>query len=94
MRRGTIGEVQDGLENPQRGLELVGGPSGRSKMGRGKLRLVRDSSAVPLGGPDGSWTLREVRDGLGDHRLGLGLVEGSSGRSETGQGKLVEARNS
>ena len=51
MGRGTLGKVQDGLEDPRGGPGPVRGPSGRSGMGRGTLGEVRDGSGEPLGGP-------------------------------------------
>ena len=39
------------------------------------------------------WTLREVRDGSGDSRVGPGRVVGPSRRSRTGRRTLVEVRD-
>ena len=68
---GTLEEVWDGLGDRWGGprrvegkmgvLGWVGGPSGRSGMGRGTLREVQD----------GWRTLGEVWDGSGDPRGGL-----------------------
>ena len=51
--------------------------------GRGTLGEVRK----------GRWTLRKVRDGLGDPQGGPARVGGLSGSSETGRGTLGEVRD-
>ena len=89
MGRGTLGEIWDGLgslgklrngsRDPQGGLGLVGGPSGRSGTCRGTLKEVWDVSGNPRGGPGQIWvfsmrykmgrgTLMEVQDGSGVSR--------------------------
>ena len=80
MGRGTLGEVREGLENPQGGPGQFGGTSGWSGTGLGPTRKSR---TLPR-------TLGEVRDGSGDPRGGPGPVEGPSGRSGMGRGKLPE----
>ena len=47
MGRGTLLEVQYGLEDPPRSPGRVRGPSRRSGMGRGTLLEVRDASRDP-----------------------------------------------
>ena len=73
--RGTLLEVWDGKGDTRGGPGQVGGPSGRSGMGRGTHGEVRDWLEDP----------REVWDGSGDPLECLGWVCGLSLRSGKGQ---------
>ena len=68
------------LGNPQGGPERNVRVSGWSGMVRGTLREVRDWLGRCRTGQE---TFREVRDGSGDPRGGLGQVGGPLGRSST-----------
>ena len=80
--RGTLGEVRKGWGSLEEvrdiSLDRQGGPglvtesAGRSGTGRGILKEVWDVLGDPRGG---SWTHREVRDGLLDPTGDLGRVK-------------------
>ena len=80
---GTVGEVRDLSGERWGGPGMVGGPSGRSEMGRGTVGKVLDWSGDPRSGP--GW--------VGGSRGGPGQIVGLFNRSETGRGSVGEVRN-
>ena len=92
--RGTIPSVWDGWGGPPKGLGRVGGPSGRSATGRGKLREIRDRSGDQARRSEtGRESLPEVQDGLWDHLVGPRRFGRSSRKSGTGLEVLPEVRD-
>ena len=84
MGQGTLGEVQDGSEDPQRGPGRVGDPRGgpgRVGSPRGGQGMVGRSTGRST---TGRGTLGEDRDGSEDPWGGPGWVVGPSERSGTG----------
>ena len=84
--QGTLGEVRNGSRDPRGVPGRVKAPSGRFGTGQGTLRVVRD----------GSEAFGEVRDGLGDLRVGPEPVGPTQGVAEKlgyplgGPGQVVE----
>ena len=72
------------------GLGNLCGPAGRSWIGQGTHRAVGTGRGKLGEVRDGSGTLMEVQERLGDPRGSLRRVERPSGRSGTGQGTLGE----